>query len=388
MKRVSLIVLDGVGVGFLPDADQYGDVGANTMAHVVEAEKPALPNMAAMGLGRIPGAGYPDGGDVRGAFGKCREVSPGKDTTTGHWEMAGLRLSQPFPTFHEGFPREVIEAFEKAIGRKTLGNYAASGTAIIEELGAEHLRTGYPIVYTSADSVFQIACHETVYPIEELYRICEIARTILTGPYAVGRVIARPFAGEAGSFYRTAKRKDFSVVPFGDTLLDVVSGAGLSVLGVGKIEDIFANRGLTGSNHAAGNAACLEALLAYMKEDFTGLVFTNLVDYDMVYGHRNDTAGFAEALVYFDEKLAKIKAMMGPEDLVIITADHGCDPTFPGTDHTREYTPLLCWHPGMKEAVDLGVRHTFSDIAATIAEALGLPERFGADSFFGKLMVK
>ncbi len=386
MKRVILTVLDGVGVGALPDAASYGDVGSNTLKHVVSVASPALPNMAKIGLGQIDGAGYPADGGAKGAFGKAMERSPGKDTTTGHWEMAGLTLKQPFPTYPNGFPKEVMEAFENAIGTKTLGNKPASGTEILVELGEEHLKTGYPIVYTSADSVFQIACHESIYSPDRLYEICEIARRILTGKHAVGRVIARPFAGEPGNFVRTPRRHDFSVDPTGETLLDVVKAAGMQVMGVGKIEDIFNHRGLTKSNHAAGNPACIEAMLDYMREDFTGLLFTNLVDTDMVYGHRNDPIGYAQALTYFDSKLPEVFSLMGPEDLLIITADHGVDPTFPGTDHTREHVPILCWHKGMKKLVNLGVRDTFADIGASAAEFLGLPQRFSAKSFLNEIL--
>ena len=386
MKRVILTVLDGVGVGALPDAAQYGDVGSNTLAHVVAAAGPALPNMAQMGLGHIDSAGYPAADNAKGAFGKAMERSPGKDTTTGHWEMAGLTLTQPFPTYPGGFPKEVMDAFEKAIGMKTLGNKPASGTEILAELGDSHLKTGYPIVYTSADSVFQIACHESVCPPEKLYEICKTARRILSGVHAVGRVIARPFAGEPGSFVRTPRRRDFSLDPTGETLLDAVKAAGMQVLGVGKIEDIFNHRGLTKSNHAAGNPACIEAMLSYLREDFMGLLFANLGDTDMIYGHRNDPIGYAQALSYFDGKLPEIMSLMGPEDMLVITGDHGVDPTFPGTDHTREHVPILCWHKGMKKLVDLGVRDTYADIAATIAEYFNLPQRFSAKSFLGDIL--
>lgn len=381
MKRVFLIVLDGVGAGYLPDAAAYGDVGANTLRHVIEKCRPSLPNMAAMGLGHIESVGYPKDENAKGAYGKMTELSKGKDTTTGHWEMAGLRLLKPFPTYPDGFPKEVIGAFEKAAGVKTLGNYPASGTAILEQLGEKHLKTGFPIVYTSADSVFQIACHESLYAPERLYEMCETARRILTGPHAVGRVIARPFTGEPGNFTRTPRRRDFSLPPIGETILDAVSAAGMECAGVGKIEDIFCRRGLTMSNHAVGNPACIEALKAYMRMDFQGLVFTNLVDYDMAYGHRNDPEGFARALEYFDGELPELQGLMGEGDLMIITADHGCDPTFPGTDHTREYPPVLCWTPGMQKLVHLGVRKTYADLAATAAQALGLKQRFQAESF-------
>ena len=381
MKRVFLTVLDGVGVGYLPDADKYGDVGASTIAHVVERCRPSLPHMAKMGLGQIPGSGYPADPEAVGGFGRAIERSAGKDTTTGHWEISGLRLEKPFPTFPQGFPASFMAEYEAAIGHGTIGNKPASGTAILDELGAEHLRTGKPIVYTSADSVFQIACHEELYPREKLYEFCTIAREMLQGELGVGRVIARPFVGEPGRFTRTSGRRDFSLPPIGETLLDKVKAAGMESLGVGKIEDIFDHRGLTGSNHAAGNPACIEAWLDYMRQDFDGLCFTNLVDYDMAYGHRNDPEGFARALESFDQKLPEIQGLMGEGDLLIVTADHGCDPTFPGTDHTREHIPLLVWHRGMTAACDLGTRATYADIAATCAQWLGLPDRFGATSF-------
>ena len=381
MKRVFLTVLDGVGVGYLPDADKYGDAGASTIAHVVAKCHPSLPNMAKLGLGQIPTSGYPADPNAVGAYGRAMEKSAGKDTTTGHWEISGLRLDKPFPTFPHGFPAAFMAKYEAAIGHGTLGNKPASGTAILDELGAEHLATGKPIVYTSADSVFQIACHESLYPCEKLYEFCETARAMLQGELGVGRVIARPFVGEPGHFTRTPRRRDFSLPPIGETLLDKVKAAGMASLGVGKIEDIFDHRGLTGSNHAAGNPACIEAWLDYMRQDFTGLCFTNLVDYDMAYGHRNDPEGFAAALEYFDQKLPEIQSLMKNEDLLIITADHGCDPTFPGTDHTREHIPLLVWHRGMTKAVDLGTRTTYADIAATCAQWLGLPDRFDATSF-------
>ena len=317
-----------------------------------------------------------------GAFGRAAEVSAGKDTTTGHWEISGLKLERPFPTYPEGFPAEVIEAFEKAIGVKTLGNYPASGTAILDELGEEHMKTGYPIVYTSADSVFQIACHEDVYSPEKLYEMCEIARAQLQGEHGVGRVIARPFTGTGkGAFVRTPRRRDFSMQPIGKTVLDALKDNGFFTLGIGKIEDIFCLQGLVESDHAAGNPACVDALLNVMKRDFTGLVFVNLVDFDSLYGHRRDVQGYAEALEYFDQRLNEIKALMNEDDLLILTADHGCDPAHTGTDHTREYVPILAWRPGMTALTGLGTRETYADIAATIAELFGLKERFGAQSF-------
>ena len=378
MSRVFLTVLDAVGTGEAPDAADYGDVGANTLGHVIAACSPKLPNMAEMGLGRIPGTGYAWDGPVKGAYGRGREVSKGKDTTSGHWEIAGVQVKTAFPTFPEGFPADFMEAYEKAIGYKCIGNKTASGTVILEELGEEHLKNHTPIVYTSADSVFQIACHEELFPPEKLYEFCRIAREMLQGELGVGRVIARPFVGQPGSFKRTGNRRDFSLPPCGRTLADAVKEAGMESIGVGKIEDILAHQGLTKSDHAAGNPACMDALIRFMKTEFDGLCFTNLVDTDSVYGHRNDPVGFAGALEAFDARLPE----MHPGDLMIITADHGCDPCFlQSTDHTREYIPIMAWTPGMNTAVDLGVRSTFADIGATCAEWLGLPDRFGAESF-------
>ena len=386
MKRVIMIVLDSVGAGALPDADKYGDVGANTLGHIWEQAHPDLPYMEKMGLGRIEGLGYPVPEKTAGAFGRAMEVSAGKDTTTGHWEMMGLKLDKAFPTYPNGFPKDVMDEFERRIGRKTLGNYPASGTAILDELGEEHMRTGCPIVYTSGDSVFQIACHEDVIPVEELYRICRIAREMLVGDHAVGRVIARPFTGTGkGHFTRTPRRRDFSLEPTGETLLDVLKAHGVFTMGVGKIEDIFCHRGLAESDHAAGNPACVDATLKAMDRDASGLIFVNLVDFDSVYGHRRDVKGYAEGLEYFDSRLPEIQAKMTDDDLLILTADHGCDPTYTGTDHTREYVPILVWHKGMKGLTDLGTRATYADMAATVAEYLGVPERFNAVSFLEKL---
>ena len=386
MKKAVLIVLDSVGAGALPDAADYGDAGTNTLGHVYESGYLHVPNMIGMGLGHIPGIGIPAAEGAVGAYGRCAERSRGKDTTTGHWEIAGVTLDRAFPTYPEGFPPEVISEFEGLIGRKVIGNKPASGTVILDELGEEHLRTGYPIVYTSADSVFQIACNEEIIPVEQLYDYCKTARKMLQGEHAVGRVIARPFIGrEKGHFKRTPGRKDFSLEPVADTLLDVLSRRGKDVWGVGKIEDIFAERGLTRSVHSAGNPACIASTLEYLKEPFDGLLFVNLVDTDMIYGHRRDVKGYAEALNEFDRVLPEMMGMLSPEDLLIITADHGCDPTHTGTDHTREYIPLLCRTGKMKAAVDLGTRSTFADIAATVCEYFGLDERFGARSFLSEL---
>ena len=383
MKRVVLIVLDGAGIGELPDAGAYGDVGSDTLGHVLSSQKPDLPNLSALGLGNIRGFGDYTDEEPIGCFGKMAERSPGKDTTTGHWELAGLPLSKPFPTYPNGFPPEVIEAFERETGMKAIGNKPASGTAIIEELGREHLRTGNLIVYTSADSVFQIAAHESVIPYLTLWDICRAARRVLTGEHAVGRVIARPFTGEPGSFTRTENRRDFSVDPIGDTMLDLIKDAGQDVIGVGKIEDIFNHRGLTRSDHAAGNTACIASTIEFLKKNWQGLMFVNLVDTDSKYGHRNDPKGFAGALEEFDRHLPEIIRLLGEDDLLIITADHGCDPCFHTTDHTREYVPLLVWGLGLQEGVNLGVRTSFCDVAKTVMEALGVDNDMPGTSFLG-----
>ena len=386
MKKVLWIVLDSVGAGALPDAAEFGDEGANTLLHIQQTIGLKLPNLRTLGLGNIPGIGLKPIAHPSAAFGRAKERSMGKDTTTGHWEMSGVTLAQPFPTYLNGFPQDVIERLEKAIGHQVIGNKPASGTAILDELGEEHLKTGCPIVYTSADSVLQIACSEDLYSREELYEMCRIARAQLVGQHAVGRVIARPFTGtKKGSFVRTSGRRDFSLEPTGDTILDVLSKNGKSVLGVGKIEDIFALRGLTGSNHASGNPACIDATIEYMKAPFDGLLYINLVDFDMQYGHRRDPAGYAAALEYFDERLPEMMRLMDDDDLLIITADHGCDPTHHGTDHTREHVPMIVWSRSINTGHDLGTRETYADMAATIAEYFDLPDRFGATSFLSEI---
>lgn len=387
MKRAIIIVLDSVGIGELPDAADFGDVGSNTLVNIKKARpQTSLPHMAALGLGNIQGEDIALLGKTEaptGAFGKMAERSIGKDTTTGHWEMAGIITERPFPTYTEqGFPKEVMDAFEAAIGTKTLGNYAASGTEIINVLGEEHKKTGYPIVYTSADSVFQIAAHEEVIPVERLYEICEIARKILTGEHGVARVIARPFVGEKnGDFTRTKNRKDFSLEPTGVTILDLAKEKGLEVVAVGKIEDIFEHRGMTRTDHTTNNEDGIEKTIQYTKEPFSGILFTNLVDTDMIYGHRNDVEGYASALEYFDGKLPEIMAGMQEEDILFITADHGCDPTTPSTDHSREYVPLLVYGKHIRGGVDLGIRKTFADLGQTISDYLGLDADFAAESF-------
>ena len=383
MKHVVLVVLDGAGAGYQPDADKYGDVGANTLGHVIEQEHPEIPNLTEMGLLKTIGMHPEDEDDPIGCYGTMLERAAGKDTTTGHWELAGLTLEKPFPTYPNGFPQEVIDEFERETGMGTIGNCVASGTEIIERLGPEHIRTGKLIVYTSADSVFQIAAHEAIVPPTELWHICRIARRILKGEHSVGRVIARPFIGNPGAFVRTGNRRDFSVDPVGKTMLDVIKGDGMDVLGVGKIEDIFNHRGLTQSNHAAGNEACTDAIIEYMKkEHWRGLLFTNLVDTDMLYGHRNDVPGFARALEAFDRRLPEILKLLGDDGMLIITADHGCDPAYPTTDHTRERVPLLVWGLGLEEGVDLGERATFADVSATVLEALGCRQRLDGTSFY------
>jgi phosphopentomutase len=377
-KRVIVIVLDGSGVGALPDADIYGDQGANTLKHVIEKHQPLkLKNLFSLGLAAI--LKLKDAGNITlikgSSYGRMQPLSPGKDTTSGHWELAGLILDQPFPLFPQGFPHQVIEAFEKAIGRQTLGNVAASGTEIIKELGAEHVKTGFPIVYTSADSVFQIAAHEKVVPRETLYQWCKKARNILTGDYAVGRVIARPFIGEDGAYQRTAGRHDYSLEPPGETLLDQVKDAGYPVAVIGKVADIFAHRGIT-EKRPGGNNTDINGDLEYFLDSCpTGLLWATFGDFDTVYGHRNDSAGFAEALEEFDLKLAGILNKIKNEDLLLITADHGCDPTFPTTDHTREYVPIIAWSPGFTGAgfePALGTRRSYADLAATAAAWLNL----------------
>jgi phosphopentomutase len=372
IDRVILIVLDSCGCGAAPDATSYGDDGANTLGNMsVKLGGLTLPHLQGLGLGHLTTIlGVPPVAAPRGAFGKMREASAGKDTTTGHWEMAGLQVDTAFPTFPHGFPFEFMKRFEQAIGRGTLGNKPASGTAIIEELGAEHLKTGKPIVYTSADSVFQIAAHEEVIPVAELYRISEAARR-LCDELPVARVIARPFVGEPGALKRTYNRRDFSMPPPTATVLDAIAEAGMPVVGVGKIWDIFAGRGVTENVHSEGNAdGCLRTLEA-MERVERGLIFTNLVDFDMLYGHRRDPEGYYRALQEFDAFLPRLQSKLGPRDVVVITADHGNDPTYRGTDHTREYVPLIAMS-ARAAGHDLGVRNGFYDIAQTLADGFGL----------------
>ena len=370
--RVIWIVLDSVGIGEMPDAEAYGDKGSDTLGNIARQRRLELPNLRRLGLANIrPLTGIDPVAEPAAAFGRCALASPGKDTTTGHWEMAGIHLEKPFPLFPQGFPREVMEPFETRIGRHTLGNKAASGTEIIKELGEEHVRTGSPIVYTSADSVFQIAAHEEVIPLFELYKMCETARDILRGPYEVGRVIARPFVGEPGAFTRTANRHDYAVPPPRGMLLDQLQACSVEIYSVGKIFDVFLGRGIGEQVKTKTNADGMAKTLAAMDEQKRGLIFVNLVDFDMLYGHRNDVEGYARALEEVDAWLPALDAKLGASDLVILTADHGCDPTTPSTDHSREYVPLLAYGPKGRAGINLGVRGSLSDIGQTVAENFG-----------------
>src|SRR5579862_31301 len=371
-KRVVWIVLDSVGIGEMPDADKYGDRGSDTLGNIARQRPLHLPNLCRLGLGNIrPLTGLPPDPSPIGAFGKCTLASPGKDTTTGHWEMAGIHLEKPFPLFPHGFPPEVMDEFERRIGRSALGNKAASGTEIIKELGEEHMRTGSPIVYTSADSVFQVAAHEEVIPLFELYKICDTARDILRGPYEVGRVIARPFIGEPGAFTRTPNRHDYAVPPPQGMLLDQVSKAGADIFGIGKIFDIFLGRGIRESEKTRNNADGMAKTLGAMDQVERGLVFVNLVDFDQLYGHRNDVEGYARALEEVDGWLPSFEDKLKDGDLAILTADHGCDPTTPSTDHSREYVPLLVYGKRSRPNVNLGLRATLSDVGQTVADIFG-----------------
>ena len=392
MKRAVIIVLDSAGIGELPDAAKYGDEGSNTFVNIKKSRPDMdLKNMCSLGLGNIDGKDIALLGKVEnpiGCFGKMAEASNGKDTTTGHWEMTGIITENPFPTFTKtGFPYEVMRRLEADTGDMGfLGNLAASGTEIINILGDEHVRTGFPIVYTSADSVFQIAAHEDVVPVEKLYWICEKARAILQGPYAVARVIARPFTGTSGHYVRTKNRRDFSLAPTSATILDLISGAGKNVTAVGKIEDIFQHRGITVSSHTTNNHDGTEKTIEFIKKDSDGLIFTNLVDFDMVYGHRNDINGYKNALEAFDKKLPEIISALKDEDILFITADHGCDPTTPSTDHSREYVPLLVYGKNIKHGVNLGIRSTFADLGKTVVDYLGIENSLPGTSFLKNII--
>jgi phosphopentomutase len=383
IKRVILMVLDSVGIGELPDAAEYGDQGAATLQNIAaELGGLELPNLEKMGLGKIESIqGLDSELKAEGAYGKAAEKSKGKDTTTGHWEIAGLISEEPFPTYPDGFPAEVMEQFEAAIGRGTLANKPASGTVIIEELGQKHLKTGKPIVYTSADSVFQIAAHEDLISVDELYDYCKKAREILQGKHAVARVIARPFVGEPGDFERTERRKDFSLAPPEPTILNLLEEQGLEVNAVGKITYIFNHSGITDSVTTSDNMDGVDQTIEYMDQTEKGLIFSNLVDFDQNYGHRRNVEGYAAALKAFDQRIPEIKAAMRDDDLLLITADHGCDPTYQGTDHTREYIPVLAYGKEINNNLDLGIRESFSDLAATIADIFEIDELKNGKSF-------
>ncbi len=387
MPRAIIIVLDGVGVGELPDASQYNDKGSNSLANLAQKIGGLLlPNLESLGLGNIIEIkGIKRQEKPKGSFGKMAEKSPGKDSTSGHWEIAGVILNQCFPIYPKGFPKELIEKFEKAIGRKVLGNIPASGTEIIERLGEEHMKTGYPIVYTSADSVFQIAAHEAVIPVPKLYEMCQIARTLLQGEHCVGRVIARPFIGSPGKFCRTKNRKDFSLEPPIPTLLDIAKENGYPVIVIGKVDELFAQRGYTKAYHSVNNQECIDLTLNALKENGEGLIFTNLIQFDMDWGHRNDYLAYYNGLKEFDTRLPQIIAQLKTDDLLAITSDHGNDPTTPSTDHSREYVPLLIYSKSLKAGVNLGIRDTFADLGQTIAEYLKIPRLANGKSFLKEL---
>jgi phosphopentomutase len=373
-ERVLWIVLDSVGIGELPDAAQYGDLGRDTLGHITRSRPLALPNLVRLGLANIKPLAHLDPlAKPTGCFGKGATVSPGKDTTTGHWEMAGIWLDRAFPVYPHGFPRPLVDAFERQIGRHTLGNKPASGTEIIKELGEEHMRTGFPIVYTSGDSVFQIAAHEDVIPVPELYRMCEIARKLLDGPNRVGRVIARPFTGAAGDFRRTERRHDYAVEPPRPMLLDVLGDLSVPVFGVGKIHDVYNGRGVGNYVTTKNNTDGMAKIAGAISRESRGLIFANLVDFDMLYGHRKDVEGFARSLEEFDRLLGPVIDSMRSSDLLLITADHGCDPdpVNPTTDHSREYVPILAYGPGAQAGVNLGTRATLADMGQTVAENFG-----------------
>ena len=385
-RKVVLIVLDSVGIGELPDAKQYGDEGSNTLGNIAKNVPGfSIPSLEALGIGNIEGVeNLIQCENPEGIFGRCSELSNGKDTITGHWEMAGVILEQPLKTYPKGFPKEIMDEFEGKIGRKTLGNVVASGTEIIEELGEEHIKTGYPIIYTSADSVFQIAANEDIIPLDELYKMCEIAREMLIGDKMVGRVIARPFKGmKKGEFVRTSNRHDYALEPFNKTVLEYVEEAGMPMVAVGKIKDIFTGKGVTESVSIKNNMDGVDKTLEMMKSHKNGFIFTNLVDFDMKFGHRNDVEGYAKALEEFDDRMPEIKDALGDNDVLIITADHGCDPTTESTDHSREYVPVLVYGKNLKENVDLGTRNGFCDIGKTVLDLLNIENDLVGESFRG-----
>ena len=386
-RRVFLIVLDSVGIGEMPDSAQYGDEGSNTLAACTRSDKLDIPNLRQLGIFTIQGVGC--GAPVEhptGAVARLAEASKGKDTTIGHWEISGVISPKPLPTYPDGFPMELLEEFSRRTGRGWLCNKPYSGTQLLTDYGREHVETGKLIVYTSADSVFQIAAHEDVVPVPELYRCCEIARELLCGEHGVGRVIARPFVGTYPDYTRTPNRHDYSLQPPGDTVLDAIKAAGLDCIGVGKINDIFAGRGITEFVRTKSNADGMEKTFGYAQKDFHGLCFVNLVDFDMVYGHRNDVEGYAGALTQFDRQLGQLLPMLREDDLLIITADHGCDPSTPSTDHSREHVPMVAWSKGIKAGANLGTRDTYAHIAATVADYLGVKGNFSGSSFLPDIL--
>ena len=389
VKRVFVIVLDSYGIGYLPDADKFGDVGANTLASIVKSKKYHTPNMESFGLFNIDGVDCKPGVDDQGgSFGRLAEASMGKDTTIGHWEIAGVVSPEPMPLYPDGFPEEVLAPFREQTGRGVLCNKPYSGTDVIRDYGEEHMRTGDLIVYTSADSVFQIAAHEEVVPLEELYECCRKARSILCGKHAVGRVIARPFIGQAPHFERTRNRHDFSLLPPKRTMLVSLQEHGFDTYGVGKIYDIFAGQGIAHTTPISNNEDGMNKTIALMDQDFTGLCFVNLVDFDMVYGHRNDIDGYAAAAALFDRQLGEMMQKLNRDDVIIITADHGCDPGFRGTDHSREYTPVLIYGEAVRPGVSVGTRKSFADIAATVLAMFGIGESLDGESFWEEVKRK
>ncbi|MDR5658169.1 phosphopentomutase [Serpentinicella sp. ANB-PHB4] len=390
INRVILFVMDSVGIGALPDALEFGDEGANTLGNIIKKENGInLKNLRELGIGNIDDFEFIKSvSNPIGCYGKAKELSNGKDTTTGHWELVGLPLEKPFRTFPNGFPKEIIDTFEKAIGRKVIGNIPASGTKIIEDLGQEHIMNGSPIIYTSADSVFQIAAHEDIISLEELYDMCRKARDIMLGDYAVARIIARPFIGAPGAFKRTPNRKDFSLDPFKDTILDKTVEAGLDVIGIGKINDIFNGKGITKYVPTKNNTEGITRTVEFIKADNKGIIFTNLVDFDSEYGHRRDVKGYRHALEQMDLRIPEILSALKDDDVIIFTADHGNDPTFKGTDHTREYIPVLIYGKKIKNNVNIGTRETFSDIGATISDLLGVSKLPHGNSFMTEIIEK
>lgn len=383
IDRIIWIILDSVGIGELPDAALFGDEGSNTLENIARQTPLDLPNLYKMGLGNIDGVtALKKEKKPIGNYGKLAEISMGKDTTIGHWEMTGVYSPKPFPTYPNGFPESIIKSFENQTGRKVIANKTASGTEIIAELGEEHIKTGALIVYTSADSVFQIAAHEEVVPIEELYKYCEIARNILTGEHAVARVIARPFVGETGSFKRTANRRDFSLLPPYKTVLDYTKESGRDVIGIGKIEDIFCGQGLTEAIHTLDNMDGVDKTIQYIQQENKGIIFTNLVEFDSSWGHRNDVKAYAQGLMDFDKRLEEIIKAMKPTDILFINADHGCDPTTQSTDHSREYIPFIAYGEVLAKGVNIGTRKTFADIGQTICDIFKLPPVPTGESFF------